>query len=92
MKSTSNIKMNDKSENLNEISEEALEIVSGGTKPGEEYIQAEDEECCGGNPENGRHEWVKTGNHKEESFFVFWTKGFDEYRCTKCGATKWVHV
>ena len=36
--------------------------------------------------------WVRTGNHKEEPFFLFWTKGFDEYRCSKCGATKWEHV
>lgn len=74
------------------IGEEELVNVCGGTHVSEEYVLDQDEEFCGGMYENGRHEWVRTGNHKEESFLIFWTKGYDEYKCVKCGATKWVHV
>lgn len=77
---------------IKKIGEEELEKVVGGMCPGDEYITEEEVEYCDGAYENGRHEWVRTGNHKEESFFIFWTKGFDEYRCVKCGATKWVRV
>lgn len=72
------------------ISKDELENVSGGLPSGDEYITEESVEYCGGDYENGRHEWAKTGNHREDSFFYFWTKGLDEYRCTKCGATKWL--
>jgi hypothetical protein len=68
-----------------------LDKVAGGMSPGDEYITEEEVEYCDGVYENGRHEWVRTGRHKEESFFIFWTIGYDEYVCTKCGATKWVH-
>ena len=79
-------------DNIKEIRSEDLEKVSGGIGPGDEYITEEDVEYCDGAYENGRHEWLKTGNHQEESFFFFWTRGFDEYRCIKCGKTKWEHV
>lgn len=78
---------NDKETKLNE---EKLEKVAGGMSPGEEYITEEDVEYCFGSYEYGKHEWIKTGNHKEESFFFFWTKGLDECKCSKCGATKWI--
>ncbi|MBR1812229.1 MAG: hypothetical protein IJ773_00215 [Lachnospiraceae bacterium] len=79
-------------ENKKEMKQDELaKVAGGGSRPGEEYITDQDVEYCGGDYENGRHEWVKTGNHKEEPFFIFWTKGFDEYKCSKCGATKWEH-
>ena len=80
------------SQKLMRISEEELEKVVGGSLPGDEYITEEEVEYCEGSYAFGRHEWVRTGRHKEESFFIFWTRGYDEYVCTKCGATKWEHV
>ena len=32
----------------------------------------------------------RTGNEREDSYFVFWSKHQYEYRCVYCGATFWV--
>ena len=75
--------------NYSRLSKEELEKISGGSIPGE-YDTDEDVEYCGGEYENGRHEWVKTGNHKEVPTLYFWTTGLDEYKCVKCGETRWM--
>lgn len=73
-----------------ELSPEDLEQVAGGFGPGDEYNDTDEAfEYCGGDYANGPHEWVRTGNQREEPFFIFWTRTAYEYRCTKCGATKW---
>ena len=75
------------------LENEHTEKVAGGGSRGTEEItqdEAESEEYCDGLFEKGKHDWVKTGNHKEDSFLVFWTNGYDEYKCFKCGNTKWV--
>ena len=32
------------------------------------------------------HDWVRTGREKDDSYFIFWTRRYVEYKCTRCGA------
>lgn len=75
-----------------DLNSEELVKVSGGTPIEEENITDEASEYCHGEYENGRHKWVRTGNHKEKDLIFNWTWGSDEFKCTKCGAVKWEHV
>ena len=75
---------------MQELSPEELEQVAGGISPGDEYNDTDEAaEYCGGDYANGPHQWVKTGNQREDPFFIYWTRTAYEYRCSKCGATKW---
>ena len=71
------------SENKNqqELSKDELEQASGGNahlrKSGRKRFQ-----CHHPNK-------VRTGNEKEDDFFIFWSRHKYEYTCPDCGSTIW---
>ena len=80
--------------NYSRLSKEELEKISGGSIPGE-YDTDEDVVVIGGREyENGRHEheWIRTGNYREETGLFFRIEKYYEYKCVKCGETRWKPV
>lgn len=77
------------SKKIRELSMEEVKKVAGGSAA--DYMARESEENCYGDVAYGPHQWVRTGKHEEKPFLFFWTKGFDEFKCSKCGKTKWEH-
>ncbi len=76
------------SEDQKKINLSDSEKVNGGAVLGGSTCY--DEKHCGRN-NNGPHKNVKTGNEKEESYFIFWSKHMKEYKCVHCGRTVWEH-
>ena len=69
--------------------EEQLKVAGGNRDEfiGENALQQDT--YCYGAEEEGKHQWVRTGNTREESFLIFWTVTYTECRCAKCSYTRW---
>lgn len=84
--------MEEKDIRVQELKEDELSKVAGGNAKDE----AESENAwlqdtyCHGEIEQGEHQWVKSGSHREDPYFIFLTKTVYEHYCAKCGRTKWV--
>ena len=75
-----------------ELNKEEMEQVAGGQMFGKIWkgIKGVKKEPCpknNGNP----HDYVSTGVEKEESYLVFWSKHYKEYKCSHCGKILMVH-
>ena len=79
-----------------ELSADELETAAGGFwRPAAQTdarrteqidrIMKEKAEHCYGNIRGPRHKWVKTG-HEERWMLWAWTRGYDLYTCSLCGA------
>lgn len=65
-----------------ELTDEQLEAISGGMLPTGSSVQ-----IC---PKGGQHDLRKTGNERPGDFFgSLWPDV--EYRCIKCGESKWLN-
>ena len=77
-----------KMDNSMELNEEQLEAVTGGRKKGASHGRIP--YCIGPTYE---HDFVKTGEHREEDVLPFgiggWTYGQDVYLCKRCGIKVW---
>ena len=75
-----------------ELSPEELEAVAGGRygikeKSHRDYIKSH----CYGDPNGPLHNWVETGHEERPvlwGIFGDYTKGYNLYKCSLCGATK----
>jgi hypothetical protein len=75
-----------------ELSPEKLEAAAGGRygikeKSHRDYIKSH----CNGDPNGPLHNWVKIGHEERPvlwGIFGDYTKGYNLYKCTLCGATK----
>ena len=74
-----------------ELNVDELAMAAGGD--GKEDAASDEawrlDTYCLGIEENGVHQMVRTGEHREDPFFIFWSKGYDEYRCARCGHIIW---
>ena len=86
--------MKEKQNTIRELNEDELERAAAGD--GKEDAESEEawlrDTYCHGQYENGEHQFVRTGNHREDPFFIFWSKGYDEYQCAKCGHIIWIRT
>ena len=56
-------------DDISPVDDDNLEGVTGGMKRSKDR-------CF--------HSWEKTGREKEDSYFIFWTKRYVEFKCTRC--------
>ena len=83
--------MEENKKNMMELNEEQLEAVAGGRMIKDSKTR-KNKPCPCTSPDQ-KHNYVKTGKHREVDFLPFgiggWTRGEDEYRCTICNGTLW---
>ena len=80
--------------NEKELSPDYLETAAGGAgSPGQRSqgqkrkLREEQAKHCNHDINGPLHQWVKTG-HEERWMLWAWTRGYDLFTCTLCGATK----
>ena len=76
-----------------ELSPEELEAAAGGRgryvikDKSRDYVKSH----CNGDPNGPLHNWVEIGHEERPvlwGIFGDYTKGYNLYKCTRCGATK----
>ena len=70
-----------------ELSADELEAAAGGKKKWHSESYYESIKHCHHDINGPLHKWVKTG-HEERWHFWAWTRGYDLFTCTLCGAKK----
>ena len=77
-----------------ELTADDLETAAGGAgSPGQRSqgqkrkLREEQAKHCNHDINGPLHQWVKTG-HEERWMLWAWTRGYDLFTCTLCGATK----